>query len=71
MNYLDFSLYNYYFDLKYVTIPNVIGMNIKEAQKQLKDFSLEYSGTGNNIIAMSPEPGNMIPINSTIKILLS
>ena len=59
-----------YFDTKYIDVPNVIGMTPKEAHNYIKDFNIEYSGTGNKIISISPEPGNNIPIGSTIRLML-
>ena len=59
-----------YFDTKYVTVPNVIGMNIEDAYKFLKGLTITYSGNGDKVISISPEPGSTIPVNSTIKILL-
>ena len=68
----DYTLektYNWY-DTKYAIIPNVIGENIDEAKKELKKFTINYSGTGNIIKAISPTPGTYLPENGTIKILL-
>ena len=59
-----------YFDTKYVTVPDVVGKSIKEAKQLLKDFSIEYSGKGDNIISISPNAGTSIPINSTIRLML-
>ena len=59
-----------YFDIKYIEVPNVIGMDVKTARNYLKDFDIEYSGTGNKVISMSPEPGSSIPINSTVRLML-
>ena len=59
-----------YFDTKYVTVPDVVGKNIKEAKELLKDFTIEYSGTGDKIIATSPSAGSSIQINSTIRLML-
>lgn len=59
-----------YYDIKYITIPNVIGMDPKEARKQLNNFNIEYSGKGDTVISMSPEAGSSIPINSTIRLML-
>ena len=59
-----------YFDVKYIDVPNVIGMTPKEAYNYLKNFNIEYSGSGNKIIATSPETGNNIPIGSTIRLML-
>ena len=62
--------YNWY-DVKYTTIPNVINLPLKDAKKELKDFTIEYAGSGNIIKSISPTPGTYLPIGSTIKILLS
>ena len=59
-----------YFDIKYITVPNVVGMNVKDARNELKDFEVEYSGNGNKIISISPVPGSTIPINSTVRLML-
>lgn len=59
-----------YFDTKYVTVPDVIGNTIKEARGKLKDFTIEYSGSGDNIISMSPVAGSSVPVNSTIRLML-
>ena len=61
----------FWYDIKYITIPNVIGLKIDEAKKQLKNLNVNYSGSGNIIKSISPEPGTIIKENSTIKILLS
>ena len=59
-----------YFDTKYITVPDVIGMSKKEARDKLKNFTIEYSGSGENIISMSPEAGSSVVINSTIRLML-
>ena len=59
-----------YFDVKYITVPNVIGMDIKSARENLKDFEIEYSSSGNRVIAMSPSAGNSVPIHSVIRLML-
>ena len=61
--------YNWY-DTKYAIIPDVIGMNIDDAKKELKKFMVIYSGTGKIIKAISPTPKTYIPENATIKVLL-
>lgn len=61
----------FWYDIKYTTIPNVIGLELKEAKKQLKNLTINYSGNGNIIKSISPEPGTIVKENSTIKILLS
>ena len=58
-------------DKKYVTIPNVVGMNIEEAKKTLKGFELEFSGSGENIIYQSPKANYYIEEGATVKLMLS
>jgi len=68
----DYTLektYNWY-DTKYTTVPNVLNQEIKEAKKQLKNLTIEYSGTGTIIKSISPSVGTYLPEKSTIKILL-
>ena len=60
----------FWYDTKYTTIPNIIGLDLKEAKKQLKNLTINYSGNGNIIKSISPEPGTIVKENSTIKILL-
>ena len=58
-------------DKKYIELPNVVGKTKKEAASLLKQFKIEYSGTGDNIIYQSPQGGLYIEEGSTIKILLN
>lgn len=57
-------------DTKYLMIPNVVGLSIKEAQKELKNFKIEYSGNGDKVIYQTPESGQYIKENSTVKLML-
>ena len=59
-----------YFDTKYITVPDVIGMSKKDAREKLKNFTIEYSGSGENIISMSPSAGSSVVINSTVRLML-
>jgi len=59
-----------YYDVKYVKVPDVIGMTPKEARSYLSNFDIEYSGTGESIISTSPEVGSSVPINSMIRLML-
>ena len=63
------KVYNWY-DTKYTTVPNIVGMDLTEAKKQLKRLTVEYSGNGTIIKSVSPSVGTYIPENSTIKVLL-
>lgn len=61
--------YNWY-DTKYTKIPDVLNKNLSDVKKELKQFTINYSGKGEKIKSISPSPGTIIPINSKIKILL-
>ena len=58
-------------DTEYVSVPNVIGKNIKDAKGMLKDFTIVYSGSGDNVSDVSPKPNTKIPKNSTVRVLLN
>lgn len=62
--------YNY-LDKKYATIPNVEGMSIEDAMKELKKFKVEYSGSGTTITYQSPTAGERVYEGETIRLLLS
>ena len=62
--------YNYN-DKKYITIPNVVGMSVKEATKSLKSFKVEYSGSGEFVSYQSPAAGDRILEGETVKLLLT
>ena len=58
-------------DTVYEMIPNVINMSKKEAQKLLKNFTIEYSGNGDKVVDISPSPGNRIKQKGAVKLLLN
>ena len=58
-------------DKKYYEIPDVVGMSIKDANKALEKFKIEYSGNGDNIIEQSPNAGERILEGETVRLLLS
>lgn len=60
-----------WYDTKFYTIPDVVGLELKEAKSMLKNFRLEYSGSGSKIMSISPEAGTRIAENSTVRIFLS
>ncbi|MCM1371186.1 MAG: stage V sporulation protein D [Clostridium sp.] len=62
--------YNYG-DKKYVTIPNVVGLSVSDAKKELKGFDLEFSGNGNTISYQSPSAGIRILEGSSVRLLLT
>ena len=60
-----------YTDKQYAIVPNVIGMDVKEAMKELKKFKVEYSGEGSVVTYQSPNSGERIYEGETIRLLLS
>ena len=58
-------------DIIYEMVPDVINMSKKEAQKLLKNFTIEYSGEGDKVVDISPSPGNRIKQNGVVKLLLN
>ena len=52
-------------------MPNVIGMDVSEAVKILKQFKVEYSGTGDKITYQSPSEGTSIYEGETVRLLLA
>lgn len=51
-------------------VPNVIGMDKKEATKTLQNFTIEYSGNGDKVVNQSPEAGTRIEEKSIVRLLL-
>ncbi len=58
-------------DKKYVTVPNVVGMDVESAKEQLKGFNIEYTGNGTKVIYQSPQAGYYVEEGFTIKLMLS
>ncbi len=58
-------------DIKYITIPNIIGLTQKEAKKELKGLNIEFVGNGDKVIDISPEINTRVKENSTVKLLLN
>lgn len=59
-----------WYDQKYYEVENVIGLTKKEASSKLKNFTIEYSGSGNTIINQSPSGGTRLPEYSSIRLYL-
>lgn len=59
-----------WYDTKYYTVPNVTNLTKKEASSQLKNFTIEYSGSGTTIINQSPVAGTRLPEYSSIRLYL-
>ena len=60
-----------WYETKYVTMPDIIGMNKKEVKKLLPNLNIEYSGSGEIIIETNPESNSRIKEGSTVKLLLN
>ena len=60
-----------YLDQKYVLVPNVTGMTLEQAKKELKSFNITYSGNGGKVFYQSPEEGMYIKEKGTISLMLS
>lgn len=57
-------------DKIFYEVPNVVGLSVKEAKKQLVNFNIEYTGTGERVISQSPEAGEKQEDRGTIRLLL-
>lgn len=51
-------------------VPNVIGKKKKDAKKELQNFTIEYSGSGETVIEQSPTPGTRQEDRGVVKLLL-
>ena len=60
-----------YLDTKYLIVPDVVGMSKEEATKMLKEFKVKYSGSGNNVIYMSPKGNTFQSVDTTITLMLN
>lgn len=63
------KIYQWY-DKKYYTVPDVVGMSVQEASKKLKEFNVVYTGNGKYVKKMSPEAGSYIPSGDTVRLFL-
>lgn len=62
--------YNYG-DKKYAVVPDVVGMSVKEAVTTLKDFKVEFSGSGETVSYQSPKAEESIYEGETVRLLLT
>ena len=46
-------------DEKYILVPDVTNMNVKDAKKSLKGFKIKYIGRGNTVIKQTPKGNTM------------
>ncbi len=59
-----------YLDKTYSVVPDVTGMELKDAMKNLKSFKVEYEGTG-TVTYQSPKAGIKIADGETIRLYLN
>ena len=57
-------------DPTYFIVPSVIGLTKKEAEKELINYNIQYTGRGNIVISQSPEAGTTLEMGSSVRILL-
>ena len=60
-----------YLDVKYLQVPDVVGMSKEEATKALKEFKVKYTGSGNKVVYMSPSANTFQSVETTITLLLN
>ena len=60
-----------WYETKYLTVPDVINKTKSEALKELNGFTVEYSGSGDNVIETSPKAGDRIKEGGIVKIMLN
>lgn len=58
-------------DTKYVVIPDALGKTKDEAQKLLKNFTINYSGTGDTVVHQNPKGGLYVKENGTVELMLN
>ena len=58
-------------NIKYIMIPDVIGMTKKEAKKELKGFKIEFIGNGDKVTDTTPSVNSRVKEGSSIKVLLN
>lgn len=57
-------------DSPYYEVPNVVGLELKEAKNLLTNFTIEYTGDGSKVISQTPEGGERVAQNSVVRLLL-
>lgn len=51
-------------------VPNVVGMSVSDAKKLLVNFTIEYTGTGENVVSQSPDPKTKLEDKKVVRLLL-
>ncbi len=57
-----------YTDKKYYEVPDVVGMSKAAATKELKNFKIDYQGSGDKVTYQSPEAGSRIYEGETVRL---
>lgn len=57
-------------DKIYYEVPNVEGMLVKDAKSLLKNWKIEYAGSGDKIVSQSPNAGERLAADETIVLML-
>lgn len=57
-------------DIKYIEVPNLIGLTLKEATRKMYPVELEVTGNGEKVVEQSPKENEKVDINSKVRILL-
>lgn len=60
-----------WYDKKYYNVEDVVGLTKKEAASKLKNFSIEYSGSGDDVINQSPAAGSRIAEGEKVRLYLN
>lgn len=60
-----------WYETKYISVPDVINMSKKEASSLLNGFQVEYSGTGDTVVSISPQSGTRVKEGSIVKLMLN
>jgi stage V sporulation protein D (sporulation-specific penicillin-binding protein) len=58
-------------DEKYLLVPDVIGLNVKDAKKELKSFKVNYIGDGETVINQTPHGNTMTKENGTVVLYIN
>lgn len=59
-----------WYETKYLTIPDVRGLSLREAKQKLNGFKVEYSGSGETVVMQNPYPLKRVKEASSVKLLL-
>lgn len=57
-------------DKVYYEVPDVVGKTVKEANKELSNFTIEYVGSGDTVLYQTPAAGERAAEDSTVVLLI-